>query len=403
MDASPATLLVVATLINHDRSHQTPHCMLAARSRIKAQSCTMLPATETIDMLPWRCNAVRVCVLSLHAIARLCYESRAPCYTLDLVVCAARFSPTSSMKTSHDVSTISAIAVGACAAVTAAVYAVVKYRTSQHARSTTSSAGGGKQAYETSKAVDEYLQMHFATPDEIFPYTQAPRDAVNFPERCAVLVEKHCTALQDFTGEKHSPIALDVGCAVGGSSFHLTKAGFGNVLGLDFSTAFINAANKMKADGYLSYRTVIEGDITEMRRAVVPDETDTDKVSFQVGDACNLPKNLAPVDAVLAANLICRLPEPRSFLDRLPTLIKPGGVVVLTTPFSWLEAWTRKNRWLGGYMEEGRPVSSFSELKKVMEGNGFQLKAQEEMPFVIREHARKFQWGCALGSAWVKA
>lgn len=34
--------------------------------------------------------------------------------------------------------------------------------------------------------------------------------------------------------------------------------------------------------------------------------------------------------------------------------------------------------------------------------NGFALKAVEEMPFVIREHARKFQWGCAKGSVWVK-
>lgn len=30
--------------------------------------------------------------------------------------------------------------------------------------------------------------------------------------------------------------------------------------------------------------------------------------------------------AVLAANLLCRLPDPIAFLDRLPSLIKPGGV-----------------------------------------------------------------------------
>lgn len=42
-------------------------------------------------------------------------------------------------------------------------------------RSTTSSAGGGAVAYETSKAVDEYVQMHFALPDEVFPYKNAPK------------------------------------------------------------------------------------------------------------------------------------------------------------------------------------------------------------------------------------
>lgn len=94
------------------------------------------------------------------------------------------------------------------------------------------------------------------------------QDAANFTERCAVLVEKHCTALQDFTGERPPPIALDVGCAVGGASFHLSKAGFGDVLGLDFSSAFIKAANGMKANGHASYRTVIEGDITVRTCAV---------------------------------------------------------------------------------------------------------------------------------------
>ena len=42
-------------------------------------------------------------------------------------------------------------------------------------RSTTSSAGGGAVAYETSKAVDEYVQMHFALADEVFPYKNAPK------------------------------------------------------------------------------------------------------------------------------------------------------------------------------------------------------------------------------------
>jgi len=29
--------------------------------------------------------------------------------------------------------------------------------------------------------------------------------------------------------------------------------------------------------------------------------------------------------------------------------VKPGGVAVLVSPYSWLEAWTPKSKWLGGY------------------------------------------------------
>lgn len=35
-----------------------------------------------------------------------------------------------------------------------------------------------------------------------------------------------------------------------------------------------------------------------------------------------------------------RLPKPRSFLDDLPALVKPGGVAVLVSPYSWLKEYT---------------------------------------------------------------
>jgi tRNA G46 methylase TrmB len=86
--------------------------------------------------------------------------------------------------------------------------------------------------------------------------------AVNFPERCALLVERTCDALKDFTGEREEPIALDVGCAVGGATFEMSSVGFREVLGLDYSRAFVNAANTMKEHGSMQYVTVIEGSLT---------------------------------------------------------------------------------------------------------------------------------------------
>jgi hypothetical protein len=42
-------------------------------------------------------------------------------------------------------------------------------------RSTTSSAAGGVAAYETRKAVDEYLQFHFGADEDILPYKAGPK------------------------------------------------------------------------------------------------------------------------------------------------------------------------------------------------------------------------------------
>ena len=68
--------------------------------------------------------------------------------------------------------------------------------------------------------------------------------------------------------------------------------------------------------------------------------------------------------------------------------------MVLASPFSWTEAFTPKERWLGGYDgADGKPVDSSAELRKEMARLGFELVEAYDAPFVIREHRRKFQFG----------
>ena len=58
------------------------------------------------------------------------------------------------------------------------------------------------------------------------------------------------------------------------------------------------------------------------------------------GDACNLPLDIGQFDCVLAANLVDRLHTPQSFLDRLSSLVAPGGILVITTPYSFMTEFT---------------------------------------------------------------
>jgi len=60
------------------------------------------------------------------------------------------------------------------------------------------------------------------------------------------------------------------------------------------------------------------------------------------GDACNLPLDLGQFGCVLAANLIDRLRTPQNFLNRLGTLVAPGGILVITSPYTFLEEFTPK-------------------------------------------------------------
>ena len=56
--------------------------------------------------------------------------------------------------------------------------------------------------------------------------------------------------------------ALDVGCAVGGSSFELAKS-FEHVEAFDFSSNFVEAAKRIQSGEELSFRIPVEGEISE--------------------------------------------------------------------------------------------------------------------------------------------
>lgn len=243
--------------------------------------------------------------------------------------------------------------------------------------------------YESDKLLSEYLLFHYGNEEDIFAEVPGPREAVNFAAR---LVHD----LIDPLAIPAQATALEVGCAVGRSAFELTQY-VGHVRALDFSHRFIETANALKPAGTLATKVLVEGDVTADFVAQVPGGLKREAVEFFQGDATDLPPDLAASDVVLAANLICRLPEPMRFLSRLPALVKPGGQLLLTTPFTWLEEFTPKINWIGGTTAK----RSFAALEEILSPH-FELNLKHDLPFVIREHARKFQYSVALGSRWIR-
>jgi SAM-dependent methyltransferase len=145
-----------------------------------------------------------------------------------------------------------------------------------------STAASGSQVYESHRAVNEYLLAHFGASEDQMPYQFGPLDGTQFPLRLANLCVKH----RDGLPKKR---ALDIGCAVGAASFHLT-ADFDEVVGIDFSQHFIDAANEMKSKRQMPYTILKQGDIFESRVAKMPEKTHPQKATFHQGDACNLSK-----------------------------------------------------------------------------------------------------------------
>ena len=240
--------------------------------------------------------------------------------------------------------------------------------------------------YEAPKLVAEYLLLHYGSAADVLGGMPGPAEAAGFPVRLVRELLAPCPP---------ESRALDLGCAVGASSFELARH-CREVVGIDFSRAFVRAAKTLRETGEHAYEKLVEGTLAEPAMARLPGDVGRSRVTFSQGDAQALPAELNDFDVVLAANLICRLPDPQRFLDRLPTLVTPGGQLLLTTPFTWLEEFTPREKWIGGTPASGRSLDVLHDRL----APHFTLEHTVDLPFLIREHSRKFQYGVALGTRW---
>lgn len=245
--------------------------------------------------------------------------------------------------------------------------------------------------YESDDILSEYLLFHYGKEADILPYSFGPKEALEFPARCV----SECL---DVTRLPEEARALDLGCAIGRSSFELARHCH-EVLAIDNSASFIRAATALREKGELVFRFRIEGDLRRDANAAVPTGIARERVAFEVGDAMNLRPDLDPFDVVLAANLIDRLPRPSTLLERLPELVSPDGQLIIISPYTWLEEFTPREHWLGGFERDGRPVTTLACLQTIL-APAFTLTGQKDLPFLIREHARKYQWSVAEATLW---
>ena len=240
--------------------------------------------------------------------------------------------------------------------------------------------------YETDQLTAQYCDAHYGAEHFGVP---------NFAKSCADV----CLELSQGRGRS---AALDLGCAVGRASFELAR-GFDSVTGLDFSSRFFRLAAGMQHEGYLRYALTEEGELLsyhELALAELGLEEVRDKVRFFQADACNLPEKFTGYDLVLAANLIDRLYAPRLFLEGIRGRLNPGGLLVIASPYSWSEQFTKKEEWLGGYREAGENVFTLEGLTQCLSPHFRRLGEPRELPFVIRETRRKFQHSVAQLTVW---
>lgn len=239
--------------------------------------------------------------------------------------------------------------------------------------------------YETDQLMSEYAEFH---------YGGSYFDVPNFPK---ALVDNLLPYLEGRTTAR----ALDLGCASGRASFELARH-FDSVTGVDFSARFINQGAQMARDGGLRYTLADEGDLVLYRSRSLDELglADINPPHFEQGDACNLKPQLSGYDLVFAANLIDRLYEPAKFLNEIHQRIEVGGLLMIASPYTWLEEHTPRNAWIGGFKKDAESFTTLDGLKALL-GKHFKLLAQPvKVPFVIRETSHKFQHTLSEMTVW---
>ncbi|MDO9205723.1 MAG: 5-histidylcysteine sulfoxide synthase [Methylotenera sp.] len=240
--------------------------------------------------------------------------------------------------------------------------------------------------YETDKLISEYAEFHYG--DSYF-------GVANFPKTLADIA---ITAIKGKPARK----ALDLGCASGRATFELARH-FDHVTGIDFSVRLIDSGIQMADKGELLYTLIDEGQLLSYKARTLANmglDKVREKVEFLQGDACNLKPILTNYDLILAANLIDRLYSPKKFLSSVHERLNIGGILLIASPYTWLEEHTRREEWIGGFKQSAENFTTLDGLKEQL-GQHFRLiAAPVDVPFVIRETRRKFQHSLSEVTLW---
>jgi len=242
--------------------------------------------------------------------------------------------------------------------------------------------------YETDDLVSQYCEFHFG--DEYF----------GIPNFSKAIAEMALTAVGDTSKRK----ALDIGCSVGRSAFEIAAA-FDAVDALDFSARFVQVGARMQTSRRIRYERQEEGDLVTFQERTLEElglTGDYSNINFMQQDATNLKPRFTSYDLVIAANLIDRLNDPTRFLDEIPNRINSGGILLIASPYTWLEEFTPRDNWLGGFKKDGEPVTTLDGLHEHLDSN-FELQGSPiKVPFIIRETRHKHQHTLSEVTIWKK-
>jgi len=207
--------------------------------------------------------------------------------------------------------------------------------------------------YEDQAILRSYDQFHFG---------EGLLGVKNFPQRMAEVCLEMCQKYRS-----GMTTALDAGCGPGRTALELCEK-FDNVEAYDYSQGFVDMMNdNMKKRG-ISNLKAYQGD--SHKQAELTSEK---------------------FDLIFGCNLIDRLHNPESWLRQSKQMLRVGGLLVISSPYTWRDEHTNMDKWVGGFLKDGENYFTVDGLKEQMAPE-YVLLEERKVPFVIPDKDGTYQY-----------
>lgn len=189
---------------------------------------------------------------------------------------------------------------------------------------------------------------------------------------------------------------LDLGCAVGRTTFELAARTDRLVVGVDLHAAMLRLAAGALRRGRVRYPRRRVGVVYD-RRDVPASFPGAERADFWACDATGLPFPAGTFAAIVGLNVLDCVAAPHGLLSALPRLLAPGGKAILSTPYDWSPGATPIESWLGGHSQRGDTAGASEPVLRALltpgahpaSVEGLRIVAEEPgVPWRVRLHDR---------------
>jgi SAM-dependent methyltransferase/uncharacterized protein YbaR (Trm112 family) len=188
---------------------------------------------------------------------------------------------------------------------------------------------------------------------------------------------------------------LDLGCAVGRSTFELAR-GADMVVGADLGFHFLRLAARVLRRGSIRYPRRRVGVLYDWREFEVAVDNRS-RVDFWAADAAHLPFPAATFAGAVALNLLDCVYAPLDTLRSLARVLRPGATLLLAAPYDWTPGATAIEAWIGGHSPRSLGGGSSDSVLRALltpgahpvSVDGLRLVAErDDIPWTVRMHDR---------------